>query len=160
MRLRSLRVACVLTVLALGALCPRPAFAQAAGAEGPALARELLRLMKAADLVVTAMVSAIPAQRAANPKIPKEFWDEFLARAKRDTPGLVDRMVPLYQANFTDDDLRGLIAFYKTPLGQRLVEVQPLLAVQASQVGQAWGADLGRAVGEDLVKRGIKFGGQ
>ena len=44
-------------------------------------------------------------------------------------------MAEIYARAFTDDDLRSLIAFYRTPLGQRLVEKLPEVLRQGSQLG-------------------------
>ena len=53
------------------------------------LIRQALQLTRAAELAIAAMETAIPVQRAANPQIPGEFWDEFTARVRRDAPQLV-----------------------------------------------------------------------
>lgn len=163
MRSRSLRVVLapflLATVLLIGT---QSAWAQAKATESDSasLARQILQLTKAADLVVTGIVTAVPAQRLANPKIPGEFWDEFVVRATQEAPKLVEMMVPLYQASFTTSQLQELVAFYQSPLGRHLVAVQPTLAAGGMQAGQRWGAQIGAAVGQDLAKRGIKIGGQ
>ncbi|PYP48599.1 MAG: DUF2059 domain-containing protein [Gemmatimonadetes bacterium] len=131
-----------------------PAAAQAA--DKAMLIRRLLTLTKAAELAVTAMETSIPAQRAANPQIPKEFWDEFMVRARRDMPELVDAILPVYDKHFTKAQLEQLVAFYESPVGQHLAKVQPEITVQSMQAGQQWGARIGAEVGQDLAKRGIK----
>ena len=133
----------------------RPAVAQSA--EKTALIRRLLAQTKAADLAVAAMEATIPAQRAANPKIPAEFWDEFIARAKREMPRFIDMLVPVYDSHFTTEQLDQLLAFYQSPLGQYLAKVQPEVAMQSAQIGQKWGGELGAAVAQDLAKRGVKM---
>ncbi len=128
-----------------------------APADKAALIRRLLALTKAADLAVTAMEASIPAQRAANPRIPKEFWDEFTARARRDMPRFIDMLVPVYDSHFSKPQLEQLLAFYESPLGRHLTKVQPEITVQSAQAGQKWGAELGAAVAQDLAKRGVKM---
>jgi hypothetical protein len=135
-----------------------PAGAQAA--DKAILIRRLLTLTRAAELAVTAMETSIPAQRAANPAIPKEFWDEFMVRARREMPQLVDAMVPVYDKHFTKPQLEQLVAFYESPVGRHLAKVQPEITVQSMQAGQQWGARIGTAVGQDLAKRGVKFPSQ
>ena len=132
----------------------QPSLAQSA--EKAVLIRRLLAQTKAADLAVAAMEATIPAQRAANPKIPAEFWDEFVVRARREMPHFIDMLVPVYDSHFTKEQLEQLIAFYQSPLGQYLAKVQPEIAMQSSQIGQQWGAQLGAAVGQDLAKRGVR----
>ncbi|MEC8887477.1 MAG: DUF2059 domain-containing protein [Pseudomonadota bacterium] len=45
-------------------------------------------------------------------------------------------MVKIYQDNFTQEDINGLIAFYKTPLGQKTIEKMPVVMQQSMAVGQ------------------------
>ena len=45
-------------------------------------------------------------------------------------------MVKIYQDNFTQEDINGLIAFYKTPLGKTTIEKMPLVMQQSMAVGQ------------------------
>lgn len=138
--------------------------AHVAHAQTPAVAparatliRQILTLTRAAELTVTTMEAAIPAQRAANPRVPKEFWEEFAARARKEAPRFLDMLIPVYDAQFTTPQLEELVAFYQSPLGRHLVEVQPLLAVQSMQAGQQWGAQLGAQIAEDLARRGIEM---
>ncbi len=150
---------CVFIALLVGAgsfAVPGLARAQVP-ADKAALIRKLLDVTKAADLAVTAMEVSIPAQRAANPRIPKEFWDEFAARARRDMPRFIELLIPVYDAHFSKPQLEQLVAFYQSPLGQHLTKVQQEIAVQSAQAGQKWGAELGVAVGQDLAKRGVKM---
>lgn len=149
----SLLITLTVSLAALTAV--RPAVAQSA--DKTALIRRLLAQTKAADLAVAAMEATIPAQRAANPKIPAEFWDEFIARAKREMPRFIDMLVPVYDSHFTTEQLDQLLAFYQSPLGQYLAKVQPEVAMQSAQIGQKWGGELGAAVAQDLAKRGVKM---
>lgn len=41
-----------------------------------------------------------------------------------------DISYPLYDKHFTENELKDLIAFYKTPTGQKLVSVSPALAIE------------------------------
>ena len=144
-----------LSLAVIGAVgVSRPARAQTA--EKAVLIRRLLTVTRSAELAVTAMEATIPAQRVANPKIPKEFWDEFMARARKDMPRFIDMLVPVYDSHFSKEQLEQLVAFYESPLGKHLAKVQPEIAMQSSQIGQRWGAELGTAVGQDLQKRGVK----
>ena len=40
---------------------------------------------------------------------------------------------PLYDKYFTEDELRGLLAFYKSPVGQKSIEVMPALTQESIQ---------------------------
>jgi hypothetical protein len=118
--------------------------------------RRLLDLTGAARLALSGMEAMVPAQRAANPQIPGAFWDAFLARARRGLPQLVDSLVPVYASHFSQADLDQLVRFYASPLGKHLSEVQPLILQESMQVGQNWGAVIGREVGESLGRSGVQ----
>lgn len=121
-----------------------------------ATTRRLLALTRSAQLSIRAMEVMVPAQRAANPQIPAEFWDAFLARARRDVNQLVDSLVPIYGNHFTHAELEELVRFYQSPIGRRLTEAQPLITQESVEVGQRWGAIIGRQVAESLGAGGRK----
>ena len=45
--------------------------------------------------------------------------------------------VDLYAQAFTDEELRGLVEFYRSPVGKRLVEKTPELTTRSMQLIQA-----------------------
>ena len=122
-----------------------------------ALAREVLVLTQAADQAVSVMERAIEGQRGANPAIPAVFWDRFLKKATERKNELIELLVPVYVDTFSADDLRGLIAFYRSPVGKRLLESQPNLVQASMEAGEMWGAELGKQVAEELEAEGVKL---
>ncbi len=52
---------------------------------------------------------------------------------------MLDLVVPIYQRNFTPQDVRGLLAFYRSPLGQKMLRVQPVVMREAMLAGQQFG---------------------
>ena len=55
---------------------------------------------------------------------------EFLARMNFGQM-IEDVSYPLYDANFTENELRDMIAFYRTSTGQKVITVAPKLAMEA-----------------------------
>ena len=153
MRRLLLALACVVLVAGPAAAQQK---VQAVSSAKMALIRRILVLTHAGDMTISAMEVAIPAQRAANPQIPAEFWTEFSARARRDIAQLLERLIPIYDANFSEAQLQQLVQFYESPLGRHLVSVQPAVTMQSIQAGQQWGAEIGAEVARDLQKRGIQ----
>jgi uncharacterized protein len=119
-----------------------------------ALIRQLLARTGAADQAIAAMEAMLPAQRAANPQIPAVFWDRFLAAARDRRGELVELIVPVYDRHFTTDELRQLVAFYETTLGQKLLAAQPAIARESIEAGQQWGARIGEEVAAKLQFEG------
>ncbi|MGA9856039.1 MAG: DUF2059 domain-containing protein [Gammaproteobacteria bacterium] len=63
---------------------------------------------------------------------------------------LVEMLVPIYAQYYTDADVRQMIAFYKTPLGQKIIQNNPEIAHASMQDGEQWGKDV---LAPELVKR-------
>ncbi|HWZ84358.1 MAG TPA: DUF2059 domain-containing protein [Terriglobales bacterium] len=70
------------------------------------------------------------------------FFEKF--RSKINPQQLVDMAVPAYDRHFTHQEIRGLIEFYQTPLGQKAVSVLPRLMVELQETGRKWGEGIGR----------------
>jgi hypothetical protein len=149
------RAAATLAVLALPLASPVRAQAGATDSAAPALVAELLRVTRVAETALSAMEAGLPAQRALNPKVSPEFWDRFLARVRQDTAAMLTELVPIYQQAFTVEQVRELLAFYRTPAGRRLIEVQPEVARASVLAGQRWGARVGAEVAADMMQEGI-----
>ena len=67
--------------------------------------------------------------------------------------GLMDMMYAIYDKFFSHDDIKGLIAFYKTDLGKKTIQVMPALTQEGMLAGQQWGASVGPALVERLKTR-------
>ena len=52
--------------------------------------------------------------------------------------------VPIYDKHFSDDEIRGLIKFYETPLGQKAVSALPQVSNELREAGKTWGEQVGR----------------
>ena len=150
-------------VLALTLLycCSPAALVMAQGspptAQKAALIRQILDETGSGEQMLGAMETSVPIQRASNPKIPKVFWDRFLTAARERKGEFLDSMIPLYNRTFTEAELKGLLQFYQSPLGQRLLQVQPDLIRESMQMGQRWGYRLGAEIGRQLAAEGVKL---
>ncbi len=75
-------------------------------------------------------------------KLVDLFFERF--HAKLDTQKLVDLAVPIYDKYFSDEDIKGLIQFYQTPLGQKTVNALPQLTAELTETGQQLGGTMAR----------------
>jgi uncharacterized protein len=57
---------------------------------------------------------------------------------------LIDLAVPIYDRYLTDDEIKGLIQFYETPLGHKAMSVLPKLSAELQEEGRKWGEKIGR----------------
>jgi hypothetical protein len=75
-------------------------------------------------------------------KLVDLFFDKF--RSKADKQQFIDLVVPIYDKYLSDEDVKGLIQFYSTPLGHKALSVLPRLAIESQEAGRKWGETLGR----------------
>lgn len=128
-------IACV----ALTALIACPLIARAAEPteEQKAAAMETLKAMKIDEVLENAITSMLDMQLKQNPQIAKfrgvmlDFFKKYMS-----WDALKDDMAKIYAEEFTVDELHGLTAFYKTPLGQKLASKQTILMTKGAELGQ------------------------
>jgi hypothetical protein len=63
---------------------------------------------------------------------------------KRDPNKIIDMAVPAYDKYFSDDEIKGLIQFYSTPVGKKALTVMPQLMGELQNAGSNYGQELGR----------------
>jgi len=120
-----------------------------------ALIRQLLDVSRAGQQILLGMETTLEAQKTASPQVPEIFWDTFMARAKANVPNLIELLVPIYHRAFSADEIRQLIAFYQSPIGQALLSAQPTVTREAMLAGQQWGAQIGTDVANELKEKGL-----
>jgi hypothetical protein len=114
--------------------------------------RRLLELVGTKTLMTTMMQSMTTdlkpmLARALPPGDYREkLVDLFFAKfqAKTDFEQLLNIAVTAYDRHFSHEEIKGLIKFYETPLGQKTASVMPQLLTETREAGRAWGEKLGR----------------
>ena len=114
------------------------------------LIRQLLAKVRVTDQALQVMEQQLPAQRAANPRVPAVFWERFMEQARARRGELDEGYAALYDRHFTTAEIRQLLSFYDTPIGRRFLEVQPALMREGMALGQEWGSRIGAEVGRTL----------
>jgi hypothetical protein len=116
-------------------------------------ARSLVTTMRLADqykaLLPTILLTLKPALTQDRPEIERDYAAMTPLIADAFTPyysAMIDGAAAIYASNFTVDELHQIEAFYREPVGQKLLERSPAIAQQAAQVGR----DIGRKAAEDL----------
>jgi hypothetical protein len=124
----------------------------AANANANEHAKELLKVMGSAQLAKQMMDMMIASYKQNLPDVPNEFWDEFQKEVSIND--LLEMIAPIYTKYYTDDELLQLIAFYKSPLGQKLTEKLPLITQESYSVGEEWGKKIGQKAIDKLKAKG------
>ncbi len=85
-----------------------------------------------------AMATNSPAINEAIIEIAKNATLSLVGRQIWSPGGLVDRIVPLYNKHYTREEIKALIRFYKTPLGQKVASLRPEITREGIIVAEQW----------------------
>jgi hypothetical protein len=135
-------------------ICASPA--QAPSPDAMTAARSLVTTMKLSDqykaLLPAILLTLRPTLTQDRPEIEHDYDAMMPAIADAFAPyykAMVDSIATIYASNFTAGEMSEIEAFYRQPVGQKLLEKSPALALQSSQVGQ----DASRKAADDLRAR-------
>ncbi len=137
------RIAVGLAVVLVSFACPQTnARAQEESTRSKeSAAREIIEMTGGGQMGIQVMEQMIPALKQALPDLPDSFWEEFMREVKPSE--LVDLTAPIYARHFSLEELEGLAAFYRTPLGKTLVSKLPVIVRESMAAGQEWGRQIG-----------------
>lgn len=90
------------------------------------------------DQMLAQMFGMIKQQIPEN-EVPAGIWDSAAKELKSDEA--IERIVPIYDKYYTDQDIKGLLAFYESPLGQKVVQTTPQVMKESMAIGQRWGQE-------------------
>jgi uncharacterized protein len=116
--------------------------------------RKLLEVSGTGAMGKQAADQMITQFRTSMPNVPAEFWNEF--QKEIDPAKLTEMCIPPYEKHLTHEDVKALIKFYESPVGQKLVKVQPQIMQECMVIGQQWGQEIGQKVVAKLQEKGIK----
>ena len=88
------------------------------------------------------------------PKVPESFWKEV--RSKIDFNEMLEQMVPVHEKYLTREEIKELLKFYESPVGQRLVSVMPRISEETTVAGQKWVLGVGQMIEKKLEEGGYK----
>ena len=75
---------------------------------------------------------------------------EFL---KTSLDELIEMLLPVYQKYLTEEDLNGMIEFYKSPVGKKFAKSIPMITQESMQIGQQWGMKIGQEIMKKLNEK-------
>ena len=145
-----------LTIVVLAALLGlgvRPAAAQESLKHEMAL--QLLEAMRVPDQLQASLATVVATQARLNPDVPglQAVLRDFLARYVN-WDALKDGYADVYAAAFSEEELREMTDFYRTPAGQKLARATPQLSRQVAELGEramrAHAAELDQMIARSL----------
>lgn len=139
----------------LGARVP----AQAQGSDSAAAARELITTIKLGEQfkAVLPMIfkSIKPAIVQNRPDVDRDYdalVPVAIAKMNSRVSELEDALAAIYASNFSADELHDLIAFYKSPTGQKLLQKTPFVTQQTMAAGQKFGQSAGAEAQKEMIE--------
>jgi hypothetical protein len=117
----------------------------------------MLALTGSGKLGIQVMESLIANFKSHYTNVDASFWNDFMKEVRPED--LVNMVVPVYDRNFTAEEIEGMIVFYSSPLGQKVLAKLPVVMQESMQIGQDWGQELAKKVFQKLQQKGyIKEG--
>jgi uncharacterized protein len=159
-----------LALAALAAACLASAGAARAQAPAPtpvaiAAAKELVSLKGGSTMFDPLIPGVIESVKNAfvptNPQLTPQLNEVAnLLRKEYDAKRaeILDGVARIYAQHFTEQELKDLVAFYKTPLGHKMITEEPLALDQSLKAAQSWATQFSDVVMErfrvEMKKKG------
>jgi hypothetical protein len=121
----------------------------------------LLELTKAADLGTQILEQISAELRTSFAMLPSEQRDKIFKiyeeeiRKEFNKEKLTEAVIPIYDKHVSGEDIKALIAFYETPLGQRFVEALPAITREAYEDGARRGRQVGMRAMTRILAEGL-----
>ena len=117
-------------------------------------AKLLLDTMHMGKSMNSAMQGMLQTQLASNPKM-LQFKDdlELFINKHASYEALYPDLLELYAQTYSVEEMRELTRFYKSPIGQRTIELMPELMIRAQQMGVKRVEDNKAELVEMVIKR-------
>jgi len=74
--------------------------------------------------------------------IPENKKENFSKEFEASLPSMYEKMAKVYMEIYTPEDIKGMIAFYESPVGKKMSEKSGELTQKAMKAGQEWGKEL------------------
>jgi hypothetical protein len=122
-----------------------PAQAQQPSANAVALAKEIIALKGSANMFDPVVPNLVDKTKTmllqTNPMLSKDL-NEVAAKLRTELAPrgseLLDQMAKLYAAAFTEQELKDIAAFYKSPVGKKISTTEPRVLEQAFDQADVW----------------------
>ena len=75
--------------------------------------------------------------------VSEDKKEAYIKEANGTLEGLYVNLADIYMKEFTQAEIKELVAFYKTDLGKKLASKQMSLGQQGMMLGQSWGMEVG-----------------
>lgn len=98
--------------------------------------RQLMEVVGLGKMLLQMNTQAVTTLQQSMPCVPTDFWQNYMNETQ--TQLYIGRLVPVWQRHFTSDEMNGLLKFYRSPLGQKVITEMPTTMAEANDAGQQW----------------------
>jgi len=135
-----------IAALVCAGVSPFAAQAQQPSPAAVAVAREVITAKGVAAMTQPLVLGVIESAKntfvPTNPNLTRELNDVATALHKeldaKSNNDVVEQMARAYAGRFTEQELKDLLVFYKTPLGQKIIKEEPAAIEDGLKSAQRW----------------------
>ena len=114
--------------------------------------RQLMEVVGVGKMLSQMNNQAVTVMQQSLPCIPASYWQGYLDA--NGTQQFIGRLVPIYQRHFSADEIDGMLKFYRSPLGQKVITEMPTTMGEANQAGLQWSKERSDQMIAELKQKG------
>ncbi len=88
------------------------------------------------------------------PNVPNDVWNTM--RKEINASDMIKLIVPIYAKHYTNNDIKELIAFYRTPIGKKVIEKQSIIMQESMAAGLVYGKEINKKIKNRLRMNGYQ----
>jgi uncharacterized protein len=115
---------------------------------------KFFELTKSKDSYLQVVDQLLGTYQKSLKTVPDEFWDSARSEFRNSVDEMLQKLVPIYYKYYTLDDLKQLNEFYKSPLGQKVIDTKPMIMKDSYDIGLEFGKDIANRIMEKLKNKG------
>lgn len=142
------------SILAFSIACYACSFGQANDDYTKTL-KEMFRVSGSEEVYQATIKEMFVFLKQQNTNVDANVWTELENEfSETSIDDLVKMLTPVYMKYMTQKDLKKLIKFYQTPIGQKLTRTNPLMMQESMQIGQQWAKKVVEETKKKLQEKG------
>lgn len=114
--------------------------------------RQLMEVVGVGKMLSQMNNQAVTVMQQSLPCVPSSYWQGYMDA--NGTQQFIGRLVPIYQRHFTADEIEGMLKFYRSPLGQKVITEMPTTMGEANQAGLQWSKERSDQMIAELKQKG------
>lgn len=87
------------------------------------------------------------------PQVPSSVWDDIIA--EMDIDALLEELVPIYDKYLSHDDIKELLKFKQSPIGQKIGDVQLKISQDSLKITAIWAQKIAMKVQQKIWDKNI-----